>query len=68
MSEHTFVDHFVTLETGAKIIPLDKWIQFYQPMFGKPTVGGVPFTEQHAIDYYNLFVKGLSQPNKEKNV
>jgi hypothetical protein len=68
MSNQNFIDHFDVLETGAKIIPLDKWIQFHQPMFGKPTIGGGPFSEQHAIDMYNIFVKGLSQPKKEKNV
>jgi hypothetical protein len=66
MSEHTFIDHFDTLETGAKIIPLDQWIEFHQPMFGLPTLGGVPFTEQHAIDMYNLFAKGLSQPKLDR--
>jgi hypothetical protein len=68
MSDQYFTDDFVVLETGAKIIPLDKWIQFHQPMFGKPTIGGGLFTEQHAVDMYNIFVQGLSQPKKEQNV
>jgi hypothetical protein len=57
-----YKDRFVTLKSGAQVVPLEDWIRFNKPLIGKPGLGGVLTTEQHLIDFYNLLVAGLNSP------
>ena len=61
-------DLFVTLASGARILKLEEWLKFHQPLLGQPYLGGAPLTEQQIAQMWNVFVDGLNRPPVAKKV
>jgi len=57
-----YEDRFVTLESGARIVPLEDWIKFNKALIGQPGLGGVAVSEQYLTDMYNILVTSLNRP------